>query len=102
MIQEDEHIIYISQAKCAVTSITLHYISQGAWNHEDWYDVEKDCGYNSQMPIFRIIVKLGAWDGVWGNDKEEESRRVEEQREIEKIEEKDINKWISWTYMIFK
>lgn len=52
MIQEDEHIIYISQAKCAVTSILSNKHSKIALNNENRNDVEENRHNNAKMPIF--------------------------------------------------
>ena len=52
MIQEDEYIIYLNQAKCAVTSTSKATFSQTRLNHEDWNVGEEDCYHHPQSALF--------------------------------------------------
>lgn len=57
MIQADEHILFVSQAKVAVLSNCFSYFSLAEGVPQNQHLREENCGDYEKMPIFRIIVQ---------------------------------------------
>ena len=57
MIQEDERILFVSQAKTAVLGNPSLYLSRREVICEDQHGREEDSGYNQKMSIFLVLVQ---------------------------------------------